>query len=171
MRLTAFTDYCLRVLIYVAAQPERRATIGEIARSYGISEHHLTKVVHFLGKAGFLQNIRGHGGGLMLSRDAGAINVAAVVREAEGEPLPAACFDPSAQRCSIAPACRLKGVLQEASDAFYATLARYSVADLVAEPALRTILLVPLSNTVGKPRSNATRPGERAAERPARKAR
>jgi Rrf2 family nitric oxide-sensitive transcriptional repressor len=158
------------VLIYVAAQPARRATIGEIARSYGISEHHLTKVVHFLGKAGFLQNIRGHGGGLSLSRDAADIDVAAVVREAEGVPLPAACFDPSAPRCSIAPACRLKGVLQEASDAFYAALGRYTVADLVAEPALRTILVVPMSNHAVKPRTRAARPGPRSGPRPARKA-
>jgi Rrf2 family nitric oxide-sensitive transcriptional repressor len=160
MRLTAFTDYSLRVLIYVAAQPARRATIGEIALSYGISEHHLTKVVHFLGKAGFLQNIRGHGGGLSLSRDAAGIDVATVVREAEGVPLPAACFDASAPRCSIAPACRLKDVLQEASDAFYATLARYTIADLVAEPALRTLLLVPMSSHAVTRRGRQARPGQ-----------
>ena len=64
MRLTSYTDYCLRVLIYVAAHPEGRGTIAEIAQSYGISENHLVKVVHFLGKVGFLLNVRGRGGGL-----------------------------------------------------------------------------------------------------------
>jgi Rrf2 family nitric oxide-sensitive transcriptional repressor len=163
MRLTAFTDYCLRVLIYVAAQPGRRSTIAEIARGYGISEHHLTKVVHFLGKSGFLLNIRGHGGGLMLARDAGEINVAAVVREAEGVPVAAACFDPAAQRCSIAPACRLKGALQEATDAFYAALSRYTVADLVAEPGLRPLLVAPLSRA--PPPVPPTSPGDRSRTR------
>lgn len=146
MRLTGFTDYCLRVLIYVAAHPERRATIGEIACSYGISEHHLTKVVHFLGKAGYLQNLRGHGGGLQLARGAGDIRLGDVVQAAEGEPLPAACFDASAPRCTIAPACSLKGVLKQATDAFFAVLAQHTVADLVDEPGLRTILDLPMSN-------------------------
>ena len=142
MRLTSYTDYCLRVLVFVAARPEARATIAEIAQSYGISENHLVKVVHFLGKAGFLENVRGRGGGLQLARPAAKINVGAVVRSAEGPAVPAACFDTSAQRCSIAPVCRLRGVLGEAVDAFYAVLDRYTLAELVADRArLRTILL------------------------------
>ena len=140
MRLNAFTDYCLRVLVYVAAESDHRATIGEIAHTYAISEHHLTKVVHFLGKAGFLRNVRGRGGGLELARPATEMNIATIVREAEGAPVPAACFDPSAARCVIAPACRLRRALQEATEAFYAALAQYTVADVVAHPRLRALL-------------------------------
>ena len=161
MQLTTFTDYCLRVLLYVAAQPERRATISEIAHSYGISEHHLTKVVHLLGKAGLLLNVRGHGGGITLARPAERIGVGDVVRLAEGEPQLAACFDAAAPRCVIAPACRLKGVLKEAADAFYAALDGHTVADLVAQPgALRTILLSPRSNSA-RPPSAANKRGLR----------
>lgn len=142
MRLTAFTDYCLRVLIFIASHPDGRATIAAIAQSYGISENHLIKVVHSLGKAGFLSNARGRGGGLSLPRLPDAINVGAVVRHAEGAPVPAACFDPDAPRCTIADVCRLRGALQEAVDAFYAVLDRYSLADLVGNrKALQAILL------------------------------
>ena len=132
MHLTAFTDYSLRVLIFVAAQPDGRATIAEVAGVFDISENHLTKVVHFLGKAGFLANVRGRGGGLRLARLAADINIGAVVRMAEGAAKPAECFDPATNTCIISRVCRLRGVLNEAVDAFYATLDRYSLADLVA---------------------------------------
>lgn len=142
MRLTAFTDYSLRVLIFVALHPDGRATIAEIAQSYGISENHLIKVVHALGKAGFLSNARGRGGGLSLARAADSIGVGDVVRHAEGRAIPAACFDPSETRCSIGGVCRLRGVLKDATDAFYAVLDRHTLADLVANrAALQTILL------------------------------
>ena len=131
MRLTAFTDYSLRVLIHVACAPEGRATIAEVARAFDISEHHLVKVVHMLGREGFLLNTRGRGGGLSLARPAAAINVGALVRLTEGGDVPAECFREDG-RCIIAPACRLAGVLQEALDAFYGALDRYTLADLVA---------------------------------------
>jgi len=131
MRLTTFTDYSLRVLIFVAVHPDARATIGETARAFAISEHHLTKVVQLLGRAGFLTNLRGRGGGFMLARDATAINVGAVVRATE-QSVPAECFDAKSNRCTVTPVCRLKGVLGEAVESFYATLDRYTLADLVA---------------------------------------
>lgn len=145
MKLTSFTDYSLRVLIFVAARPEARATIGEIAGSFGISEHHLTKVVHFLGKAGFLTNVRGRGGGLTLARPARDINVGAVVRETEGAAVPAECFAPDNQ-CTIARVCRLRGVLNEAVDAFYEVLDRYTLEDLVHNrKPLSRVLFAPAS--------------------------
>jgi Rrf2 family nitric oxide-sensitive transcriptional repressor len=131
MRLTSYTDYCLRVLIYVAAHPEGRGTIAEIAQSYGISENHLVKVVHFLGKEGFLLNVRGRGGGLRLARPAGEINVGDVVRRAEGPPVMAACFDRAAQPCSIFSACRLRGALADAAAAFHDVLDGYTLQDLI----------------------------------------
>ena len=149
MRLTIYTDYCLRVLIFVAAHPEERVTIAEVACRYDISENHLVKVVHFLGKAGFLTNVRGRGGGLELAHPASKINVGAVVRVAEGPSVPAACFDASAASCAIAPACRLRGVLSEAVDAFYEVLDGYTLADLVGggerQRRLRTLLHTPIA--------------------------
>ena len=131
MKLTSYTDFCLRVLIYLAAHPEGRATIAEIAHSYGISENHLVKVVHFLGKEGFLLNLRGRGGGLRLARPARDINVGDVVRRAEGPPVMAACFDDAAQPCSIYPACRLRHALADAAGAFHQVLDGYTLEDLV----------------------------------------
>lgn len=135
MRLNTFTDYSLRVLIYVAAAPEGRATIAEIARAYGVSEHHLVKVVHFLGREGLLATTRGRNGGLRLARPAAAINVADVVRLAEGHDQPAECFDRATDKCVLSGACRLQRILGDALERFYAELAQYSVADLHVRPA------------------------------------
>jgi len=130
MRLTSFTDYSLRVLIFVAAQGEGRATIAEVARAFDISENHLTKVVHFLGKRGFLANVRGRGGGLALARPAKEIAIADVVREAEGTMVPAECFGAD-ENCAIVAVCRLRHVLGDAVKAFYAVLAQYTLEDVV----------------------------------------
>ena len=141
MKLTAFTDYSLRVLIYLAAQPERRATIGEIAASFAVSEHHLTKVVHFLGKEGWLANIRGKGGGLALAKPPEAINIGDVVRHTEGGAI-VECFGEGGGACRITGLCRLQGVLGEAVAAFHAVLQRYTLADLVHNrEALATVFL------------------------------
>lgn len=131
MKLTTFTDYSLRVLIYLAAQPEKRATISEIARSFDVSENHLTKVVHLLGKNGWLANVRGKGGGLELAMPPELVGVGTVVRETEGVAVVAECFAEEGNHCSIARICRLRGVLGEAVEAFYAVLDRYTLADLV----------------------------------------
>jgi Rrf2 family nitric oxide-sensitive transcriptional repressor len=131
MKLTSFTDYSLRVLIYLAAEPGRRATIAEIAGAFGISENHLTKVVHFLGKHGWLSNVRGKGGGLQLALAPDSIVIGQVVRATEGEAVPAECFGDQPDNCSIARICRLRGVLREAVEAFHAVLDGYTLADLV----------------------------------------
>jgi Rrf2 family nitric oxide-sensitive transcriptional repressor len=131
MKLTAFTDYSLRVLIYLAAQPLQRATIAEVAGAFEVSENHLTKVVHFLGKGGWLANVRGKGGGLELAMPPELIGVGKVVRETEGVAMPAECFSDDGGHCSIATICRLRGVLGEAVRAFYGVLDRYTLADLV----------------------------------------
>jgi Rrf2 family transcriptional regulator, nitric oxide-sensitive transcriptional repressor len=131
MKLTAFTDYSLRVLIYLAAQPERRATIADIAQAFEVSENHLTKVVHFLGKNGWLSTVRGKGGGLELPMPPELIPIGKVVRETEGVTFPAECFGKNGTDCCIAKICRLRGVLGEAVRAFYAVLDKYTLADLV----------------------------------------
>jgi Rrf2 family nitric oxide-sensitive transcriptional repressor len=143
MRLTAFTDYSLRVLIYLASQPGQRATIAEIATAFEVSEHHLTKVVHFLGKTGWLANVRGKGGGLALGELPERIGVGEVVRQTEGQAVVAECFGEDGGKCCIAPVCHLRGVLGEAVKAFYAVLDRYTLADLVGNrKQLATVLFV-----------------------------
>jgi Rrf2 family nitric oxide-sensitive transcriptional repressor len=142
MRLTTFTDYSLRVLIYLAAEPGRRATIAEIAASFQISESHLNKVVHFLGQNGWLANVRGRGGGLTLAKAPDLIRIGEVVRQTEGTDVPAECFGDDPDRCVIARACRLRGVLGEALRAFYGVLDRYTLADLVHNRATLSKLLL-----------------------------
>ncbi|KWT96806.1 MULTISPECIES: Rrf2 family transcriptional regulator [unclassified Variovorax] len=142
MKLTAFTDYSLRVLIYLATQPDRRATIAEIASSFGVSEHHLTKVVHFLGKQGWLANVRGKGGGLSLAKVPDAIDIGDVVRHTEAGTI-VECFGEGGGECRIAGVCCLRGVLDEAVAAFHAVLHRYTLADLVRNrEALSAVLFV-----------------------------
>ncbi len=131
MRLTSFTDYSLRVLIFLAVEPGRRGTIGEIARAFDISENHLMKVAHLLGKEGLLVNVRGKGGGLQLAHAPRAINIGKVVRITEGRPMPAECFDRERNRCVITPVCKLRSVLGDAVKAFYAVLDRHTLEDLV----------------------------------------
>lgn len=144
MKLTTFTDYSLRVLIYLATQPGRRATIAEIAGAFQVSENHLVKVVHFLGKCGWLDNVRGKGGGLELALPPSRVNIGRVVRETEGAAVVAECFAEDDSHCVIAPSCRLKNVLGEAVTAFYAVLDRYTLADLVKNrEELATVLFRP----------------------------
>ncbi len=125
MRLTRYTDYALRVLIYLGLHCDRLCTIPEIARAYGVSQNHLTKVAHDLGKAGFVESERGRLGGLRLAKPAAAISVGAVVRIMEGEDCIADC-----ETCVIAPACRLASAFDEAREAFMAILDAVSLADI-----------------------------------------
>ena len=126
MRLTRYTDYALRVLTYLGAQPDKVCSIGEIARAYGISQNHLMKVAHDLGKAGYIEGVRGRSGGIRLGRDPEKINVGEVVRHTEEG------FDlVECGGCAIAPACELTGMLAEALSAFMTVLDRYTLADLL----------------------------------------
>ena len=131
MKLSTFTDYSLRVLIYLASRPERRATIAEVAAAFDVSEHHLTKVVNFLAREGWLASVRGRGGGIGLGRPAHDIVIGAVVRQTEGPVLPAECFTLEDNHCSIAPVCRLRDAMAEAVAAFHAVLDGYTLEHLV----------------------------------------
>ena len=143
MKLTAFTDYSLRVLIYLATDTTRRATIAEIAKAFGISENHLVKVVHFLGKQGWIETVRGKGGGLLLAMPPAQVSVGKVVRDTEGAAMPAECFSEDGGNCVISDACRLKGVLGEAVKAFYAVLDRYTLEDITRNrQALGKVLMI-----------------------------
>ena len=144
MKLTTFTDYALRVLMYLATRPEERATIAQIATAFQVSENHLVKVVHFLGKQGWLNNVRGKGGGLELGMAPEQIVIGRVVRATEGTDELVHCFSGVDGDCCIAPECLLRDVLGEAAHAFYAVLDRHTLADLVAnKPALARILFFP----------------------------
>ena len=134
MKLSTFSDYSLRVLMYLAAAPGGKATIGEIAGAFGISEHHLVKVVQRLGAEGLLLNTRGRGGGVRLARAPGEINLGQVVRMTEGGDRPAECFDRGTNTCLLAGRCRLEGALREAVASFYESLERRTLADLRPGP-------------------------------------
>ena len=133
MRLTYLTDYSLRVLMYVGAVPDRLVTIQEIAQGYGISENHLMKVVHGLAQHGFLETVRGRGGGIRLARPASDITVGAVVRAVEDDFALVECFQTN-NTCRITPVCRLKGALKQALGAYFEVLDNRTLAELVAKP-------------------------------------
>ena len=126
MRLTRFTDYSVRVLMYAGARGDRVSTIADIARAYGISRDHLMKVVQELGKAGYLRNVRGRFGGILLARPAHQIGLGEVVRRTEADFELVECGS-----CVIAPACGLTGALREALEAFMAVLDGYTLDDLL----------------------------------------
>ena len=130
MRLTTFSDYTLRTLIYLALRPDRLCTIEGIAGAYGISANHLTKVVHEAAKAGEVRTVRGQGGGLCLARAPEEITVGAVLRRTEPDLALAPCFG-TAAACRIQPGCVLQGALGEALAAFLAVLDRKTLADLI----------------------------------------
>ncbi|WP_157269738.1 RrF2 family transcriptional regulator [Azohydromonas aeria] len=136
MKHTSFTDYSLRVLIYLAVNAGRKSTIAEIAAAFDVSESHLNKIVHFLGKHGWIVTIRGKGGGLILSKAPRDICIGQVVRDTEGGVVPAECFEPGGGHCLIRNCCGLQGVFSEAVQAFYAALDRYTLADVLSAPQL-----------------------------------
>lgn len=141
MRLAVRTDYALRVLMYVGLTPPGRlATIAGTAAAYGISESHLMAVVHRLASLGYLETVRGKGGGIRLARAPDAINLGRVVRDIETDMALVECFG-GPGTCRIERACALRGVLAEALEAFLAVLDRYTLADLLAPaPALAALL-------------------------------
>lgn len=130
MRLTAFGDYTLRTLMYLALRPNALCTIDEIAGAYAISANHLMKVVHQASQAGEVQTVRGQRGGLRLARAPESINIGAVLRRTEPDLEIAPCFG-SAAACCIQPACVLQGALGDALAAFLAVLDRMTLADLI----------------------------------------
>lgn len=141
MRLTLHTDYALRLLMHLAVAPGRLVTISEVSEAFGISRNHLVKVAHELGKAGFVETMRGRGGGLRLARPAENIAIGDVVRAMEEDFRIVECFDREANTCCIAPACRLKRLLREALEAWLTVLDGATLAELVEKPApLRRLL-------------------------------
>lgn len=135
MRLTHYTDYSLRVLIYLASKnKEDITTIKEIAQVYNISKNHLMKVTHELGKMGVIETIRGRNGGIRLACLPEEINIGTIVRKTEDDFQLVECFDGGLNTCIISPVCGLKHVLYQALEAYLAVLDTYSLADIVKNP-------------------------------------
>ncbi|MGV3479215.1 MAG: Rrf2 family transcriptional regulator [Sphingobium sp.] len=130
MRLTRYTDYAMRVLLYLGARPDALCSIAEVSRAYGISQNHLMKVVNDLAREGYVASVRGRFGGIRLGRPAGEINVGAVVRHTEDGFELVDCGG-----CVIAPVCGLTGALDEALAAFMRVLDGYTLEDLLARRA------------------------------------
>ena len=130
MRLTAYSDYSLRVLLYLSLNNDKLSTIKEIADSYDISKNHLMKIVHNLVTAGYIESTRGRSGGLRLAKAPEDIVLGKVVRETEDDFKIVECFDPETNTCRIARDCKLKHVLNEALSAFLNILDQYTLQDL-----------------------------------------
>lgn len=129
MRLTLYTDYALRTLMYLGLAEPAQASIAEISSAYGISENHLTKVVHHLGRVGLVKTTRGRGGGLRLAQPADRIIIGGVVRQTEEDLSLVECFSDGI--CVITSSCRLQKVLKQALNAFLSVLDQYTLADLL----------------------------------------
>jgi Rrf2 family nitric oxide-sensitive transcriptional repressor len=144
MRLTTMTDYALRLLMYLAQQPDRLCTIAEAAQAHGISQAHLMKVTHHLGLLGWIETVRGKGGGIRLARAPSDIGVGEVVRDMEPDFQLVACFSngaDSGKGCVLTGQCALTGVLQTALQDFLARLDGVSLADIVPSATPRPVAL------------------------------
>ncbi len=131
MQLTLYTDYTLRVLLYLSLQPQQTVTISEIADFYTISRNHLVKVVHNLATLSYIHTTRGKGGGLRLAVDPTQVSIGEIVRKVEPNFDIVECFNPHNKKCMIEPLCVLKSALWQAKREFLATLDRYTLADAI----------------------------------------
>lgn len=134
MQLNDFTDYSLRVLIYAAARPDRQCATAEVATAFGISRHHIVKVVHGLQRLGYVHTVRGRRGGFRLAQAPDRIRIGDVIRRTEGTLALVECFDRERSTCPLTPACGLKQALGRAFDAFFDTLDGWSLADVIGRP-------------------------------------
>lgn len=137
MRVTLHTDYAFRMLMLLAAEPDKLHTIEQIAQRHGISRNHLMKVAQTLIQAGFVEGVRGRSGGLRLAKSAEKLRLGAIMRVTEDHFELVECFNRADNRCVIAAACSLKSPLEEAMSAFLDVLDQYTLADLVANPVKR----------------------------------
>lgn len=137
MRLTSFTDYTLRSLMYLGMHRDKLSTIQEIADLHGISKNHLTKVIHQLGASGLVETVRGRHGGLRLNREPEDINIGDVVRDSESDFHIAECFAPEPGSCHFLRDCALKHKLGDATQAFLAVLDGVTLADILPGPSGR----------------------------------
>ena len=136
MQLTIFTDYGLRSLMYVAAHPDRRCNVREIAEHYGISRNHLVKVVHRLSQLGYINSTKGKGGGITLAQAPEKLKLGDLVRELEPNMDLVECFNKDTNTCRITNACQLKHYLMDANNAFITSLNKHTLADTIKNKSL-----------------------------------
>lgn len=141
MRLTFHTDYALRMLIQLQANRGRPTRVADVADSYGLSRNHLLKVALHLGRLGYVTTLRGRSGGISLARDAEHINLGSVVRQMEEDFAVVECLRQDGGACVISPACRLKGIVGRATEAFLSVFDEYSLADITENRAVLAQLL------------------------------
>ena len=130
MYLTTYSDYALRILLYLSLKDPQVSTIQEIASSYNISKNHLMKIVHHLVKAGYVKSIRGRSGGIMLNKPAQLINIGQVIQVTEENFHLTECFNYQNNQCCIVSHCYLKHILNEALTAFLDVLNQYTLQDI-----------------------------------------
>ena len=133
MRLTSFTDYSLRTLLFLSANRDRLVTIQDIADLHAISKNHLMKVVYQLGQSGLVETVRGRNGGLRLGKEPKDINIGALVRATETDFFMAECFDRDTDICPLTQDCKLKHTLNDATRAFLAVLDQQTLADMLPQ--------------------------------------
>ncbi len=155
MRLTTMSDYAMRLLMYVAQQPQRLCTISEVAHAYGISEAHLMKITHQLALAGWLETVRGKGGGMRLAAVPGEIRLGAVVRSMEPDFAIVECLT-TGTACQLTPTCHLTGIINGALESFMNFLDHYTLADLLAPSAQAEAKVQPISFQRQSPRRSAS---------------
>lgn len=141
MRLTQFSNFAIRVLMYAGLNDRHLSTVPEMARAYGVSYDHLKKAAAELCRLGYLQTVRGRGGGFRLAKHPGDIPIGEVIRQTEGEVILVECFDATVNTCPLVSACQLRTALQEALTAFFAVLDRRTLADLIHAPEQLSPLL------------------------------
>lgn len=146
MRLTLYTDYSLRVLLYLAHKEDGTATITELAEFYNISRNHLVKVVHSLGLKGYILTNRGRHGGIKLALPAKDILIGSVVRSTEPDFDLLECFNPETDQCVVSASCKLKGVIFNAQSSFLGVLDQYTLADMMSSPKANAFKSIPIKH-------------------------
>jgi Rrf2 family transcriptional regulator, nitric oxide-sensitive transcriptional repressor len=142
MQVSLHADYALRVLVHLGTHSDRLVTTQEISDAYGISKHHLVRVVHTLAEHGYVDIQAGRSGGVRLAREPELIRLGDVIRNAEPNMRLVECFDGQTNTCPIASVCALKGMLNEALQAFLTSLNRYTVADVLKASGQRKLAAV-----------------------------
>jgi len=141
MHVTTFTDYTLRVLIYLAVHDREKTTADKIAKSNNISFHHVAKTAQWLAREGYINSERGRSGGITLKRPIADINIGEIIRATEASTALVDCMRANGGTCCIKPACGLKSVLAEAQEAFFTVLQNYNLADVIIQKSALNRLL------------------------------